>query len=146
MRSDPRFTLRTVEATVRPSPKEANGLEVTSAHATPVIKPLSLVRSETLVGTEMSIVVSVEEFAVKVPTKVLFFWIVRVALLTVGNSDLRAKTVVSALRPWSVLSIARPTSLLEMRTLMSSAPVPEFVIMLMPLPAAMGFGFPIKSE
>ena len=66
--------------------------------------------------------------------------------MTVGNSDLRAKTVVSALRPWSVLSIARPTSLLEMRTLMSSAPVPEFVIMLMPLPAAMGFGFPIKSE
>ena len=73
LRSDPRFTLRTVEATVRPSPKEANGLEVTSAHATPVIKPLSLVRSETLVGTEMSIVVSVEEFAVKVPTEVLFF-------------------------------------------------------------------------
>ena len=51
------------------------------------MNPLSFVRSDVAVGTAISIVTLDAAFAVKVPTEVLFFVMVSVASLTVGNED-----------------------------------------------------------
>ena len=70
-KSLPRFTLRALDAVVKPSPREAKGLDVTSVQVTPVIKPASFVSSLVVVGTLISTVTSAEAFAVNVPTEVL---------------------------------------------------------------------------
>ena len=58
---------------------------VTSQLVIPVINPAQLVKSQVSVGTEILAVTLLEALAVNVFTVVQFFWIVNVALFTVGN-------------------------------------------------------------
>ena len=69
----PALTLRILlVSTSSPSPTVLKGLEVTALQATPVIKPLSLVRSLVFVGTVIFAVTLEEALAVKVLTVVPF--------------------------------------------------------------------------